>query len=249
MIDRLSQEYSETKTLERYFTHLPSSFLNRIAPWILQSGLRIYRLDCLEALCNLPLSNAENENNFQIAIVALLDDVADGVLSVNRAVQLLHTNQRKAAGWLAQNGGLDAGEILQELAIHTQLAPNWIAPGMLFDSIYGLIEVEKLRHRITNETRFCALLNSDFYAEGQLKAEPSDVPIRLDLRHKLLYFLKSEPYQCQHCNQLLTSLADFSRHHQSFHPELDRVRKRLKQNCLLPWLRPVITIADKQEEL
>jgi hypothetical protein len=248
MLARLSQEQADTDIVARYFSHLPNNFSKQIALPVLQSGLRFNRLECLQTLCGLPLSRVENKNAFQVAMAALLDDVADGALAVNRAVGLLRPNQQVAVAELAQNGGLDARELLQEMAVQIQLEPSWVSPGMLLDSIYGVIAIEKLRQRATNEIRFCAPLDADCYAEGKLSATPKAVPVRLDLRRKLISFLRSEPYQCQHCEQLFPSLADFSRHHHSTHPELEQERKRLKQNSSVAWLRPCLVTIEQDQE-
>lgn len=238
MIERLSQEQSKVELLEQYFAHQPSAFSGRIALWVFQSGLRAYRLDCLETLCGLPLQNSENQNVYELAMTALLDDVANGILTVNKAVELLQLNIEAAIKWLTGNGGLDAKELLQGLVVQCQIKPIWIAPGMVLDSPYGLIEIEKLYHRVTNQVRFCAPLQGDFCINGKLIATPIPVPIRLDLRYKQLHFLKNEPYQCQNCQQLFTSLADFSHHHKTTHTQLEPSRKRLKQNCILASWQP-----------
>ncbi len=245
MLARLSQEQADTEVVARYFSHLPNNFSKQIALSVLQSGLRFNRLECLQILCGLPLSSVENKNAFQVAMAALLDDVADGALAVNRAASLLCLNQQEAVAWLAQDGGLDAKELLQEMAVQMQLEPSWVSPGMLLDTIYGVIEIEKLRHRITNEIRFCAPFDADCYAEGKLSATPTAVPVRLHLLRNLLSFLRSEPYQCQHCKQLFTSLADFSQHHHSIHPGLEQERKRLKQNSSVAWLRPRLATLEQ----
>lgn len=238
MIDRLSQEQSKVELLERYFAHQPPAFLERIAFWILQSGLRTYRLACLETLCGLPLQNSKNQHIYDLAITALLDDVTNGILTVNKAVELLQLNIEAAIKWLMGNGGLDAKELLQGLVAQSQIEPTWVAPGMVLDSPYGTIKIEKLYHRATNQIRFCAPFQGDFYINGKLIATPIAVPIRLDLRYKQLHFLKNEPYQCQNCQQLFTSLADFSRHHKTTHTQLEPSRKQLKQDCILSSWQP-----------
>lgn len=247
MIARLTQEQSDREILERYFAHLPNINLNKIALWVLQSGLHIYRLDCLEILCRLPLQNRENEDAFQTSMAVLLDDIADGVLPVNKAVDLFLPNQQSAINWLLQNGGLDAKELLYELAFQTPVEPNWVAPGMFLNTPYGLIQIEKLRHRTMNKIRFCAPLRSDYYIDGKLLVSPTAVPIRLDLLNKQLHFINSEPYQCQQCQQLFTSLADYSQHHQVVHAQLEQIRKRLKQNCSVAWLRPRLIIGSENQ--
>ena len=249
-LTRLARNYRDA-TIKRYFSHLPDQLqpqmLSKIAIYVLRTGLRRYYPSCLEVIFQQSFQGGGNQDAFEEAMSALLHDVADGVLTVNNAVELLGINQQPMIVWLVHNGGLEASELLQEFAVHAQLQPDWVAPGMVLDCNYGSLEIEGLRHRSTNEISFCAPLDGKQYADGKLKATPTPVSIRLDISNRLLHFSRSEPYLCQHCHQLFTSLADCSQHHRLIHPKLDRSSKRVKQNSVLSWLQPQPLQANKEE--
>lgn len=237
IIDRLAQQSWSDDELDVYFNHLPNNKLSeKVYTWIIQSGIQRPRRRCLIALCRLTTDTPEREIAVQAAIHAVLEDIGDGALLLREAVNLLIPNALTATNWLAQNGGLDAADLLHELTISAHLTPNWIAPKIQIKTNLGIIRVEKLRHRASNEIRFCASLNDNCYAEGELLTKPTAVPIRLDLRNKQLCFTRTEPYQCRHCHQLFTSLADYSQHHQIDHAAQPQMRKRLKRDCSISLL-------------
>ncbi len=231
IIERLAKEFLPEDELARYFKHMPEKFSEKLWLWVLQSGLPHARIRCLQELCQRPLPPDGLSDSFQIALQALLDDVANGSLLFNEAVSLLQPNAQAAADFLAQAGSRDAQELLMELASQTGLEPNWVAPGMQLETNLGVIQVERLRWRTTNETRFCVPLRADCYVDGKLSAETA-VAIRLDLRNKLLLFQNIEPYLCLHCQQLFSSVTAYQQHHETNHIGENLSRKRLKQRSL-----------------
>lgn len=231
IIDRLAQQSWSDNELDAYFQHMPEQLGEKVYLWVVQSGLSRPRRRCLAALCRLSTDTPERETAVQTAVHAILEDVGDGALLLREAVDLLTPNAQTAANYLAQDGGLDAADLLYELTVRAQLTPNWIAPKMQIETNLGSIRVEKLRQRMSNEVLFCALLDDNCYADGELLIQPTAVPIRLDLRNKQLRFARTEPYQCQHCQQLFTSMADYSQHHQTTHSAQPQARKRLRRDC------------------
>jgi uncharacterized C2H2 Zn-finger protein len=231
IIDRMVQESWSDDELDAYFRHMPERLGEKICLWVVQSGLNRPRRKCLTALCSLSPDTPERKAAVQIAVYAILQDVTDGVLLKREGVELLMPNAQTAADCLAQNGGLDAADLLQELAACANLKPGWIVPKAGIETSLGTIYAVKLRWRKNNITRFCASLDDDCYVEGEFLAQPTAVPVRLDLRSGHLRFTRTEPYQCQHCQQLFTSMADYSQHHQTAHPTQPQARKRLKRDC------------------
>lgn len=236
IIDRLAQQSWSDDALDAYFQHMPEQLTEKVYLWVIQSGLNRPRRRCLSALCRLSTDTPERETAVQTAVHAILEDVGDGALLLREAVDLLTPNALTAANYLAQNGSLDAADLLHELTVRAHLTPNWIAPKVQIETSLGIIRVEKLRQRMNNKIRCCALLDDDCYAEGELLTQPTAVPIRLDLHNKQLRFTRTEPYQCQHCQRLFTSMADYSQHHQTVHPTQPQERKRLKRDCSISLL-------------
>ena len=250
IIDRLAKQSWSDDELDAYFNHLPNNKLSeKVYTWIIQSGIRQPRRHCLVTLCRSATDTPERKKAMLTAIHAILEDVGDGALLLREAVDLLTPNALTAANWLAQNGGLDAAEILHELTVRAHLLPNWIAPKVQIKTNLGIIRVVKLRHRASNEIRFCASLNDNCYAEGELLTKPTSVPIRLDLRNKQLRFTRTEPYQCRHCHQLFTSLADCSQHHEADHAKQPPARKRLKRDCSISLLAIALPVDDPATNL
>lgn len=237
IIERLARMPLSEDELDSYFRHLPDEFTERLCARVVQSGLRRPRERCLAKLCRLPLSSAEEEQAFQVAMGALLEDISDATLLPGKAVTWLTANAPSAADYLVENGSHDAAELLHELAIRTDLEPNWIATDRVLSCDLGQIRVEKLRHRKTNELRFCVPLKADYYAEGKLLLPPITISVRLDLSNWILRF-NTTPYQCLHCQQLLSSMAAFAQHHETAHPGEIQSRKRLKRDEKLRWIRP-----------
>jgi hypothetical protein len=241
VIERLAKESAPESELERYFAHLPVRPIPKLHAWVLQSGLRQARRRCLTTLCHLTPKNSVEEAAWQIAMSALLEDVTDGTLLIREALLML-SNPRKAAEFLIDDGSQDAADLLDELATCVNLAPTWIAPGMVLDSDLGQILVEKLRHRKTEEIRFCVPIKADYYADGKLLLPPTAVPVRLDLHNQLLHFHSNNtPYLCQRCRQLFSVLADYMEHHQVAHAGQVDIRRRLRRDEKLNRIIPCLS--------
>jgi hypothetical protein len=240
VIERLAKEAAPALELERYFAHLPDKFIEKLHLWVLQSGLPQARKHCLRKLCELSPTTSLQEAAWGTAMNALLKDVGDGTLHIREAILML-TNPTKAAEFLAEDGSQDAAELLEELVVCANLQPTWIVLGMLLDSDLGRIAVEKLRHRTTQEIRFCALLKADYYADGKLLLSSTAVAVRLDLHNHLVHFNNNNtPYLCHHCSQLFTVRTALAEHHTAAHPEkiesYRRLRRDEKVNRLIPHL-------------
>lgn len=171
---------------------------------------------------------------------ALLEDVDDASLLLDEAITLLKDNSQAAAGYLARQGSQNAAEILRELTLRYQLEASWIWPSMTLDTDVGQIVIQGLRDRDTGKQRYCGSLSCNNYADGDLLLSHSGLPVRLDVRNRLLHFKTHNPYQCQNCRRLFSDISSFTHHHESKHFGQSQARRRLKQDQELEWIRPHI---------
>lgn len=248
VLERLSKETWTEEELSYYFEHLPSTFSGKLGEWVLQFGSHDMRNRSLEILCCLPSVTPAQAKTFEKAMVALMENVANGSLLLNEAVQWLIPNATKAAIYLTNEGSRDAQEILTGLAQKANLEPNWIAPGMLLETSLGKIQVDKLRWHITDQNRFCVSLKADCYVDGKLLLQSMEVAIRLDLHNHLLRFQNIEPYLCLYCKQLYGSVAEYQQHHKTVHAGENLSRKRLNQEKL-NWIQPQLNQANEEKAL
>lgn len=244
IVERLAAQPLPEEELACYLKHMPKTFSEKLWLWVLQSGLPHARTRCLQEICQRPLPPDGPLESFQIALQALLDDVANGSLLLNEAVSLLRPNAQAAADFLAQDGSRDAQELLAELVYQTGLQPNWVAPGMRLETNLGVIQVERLRWHTTNAIRFCVPLQADCYVDGKLLVETA-VAIRLDLRSNLIRFQSIEPYLCLHCQQLFSSVAAYRQHHETNHTGENLSRRRLER-IRLTQIQPRLNQANEE---
>ena len=247
VIERLRQDDLLDDELERYFQHLRvDKPFEKLHLWVLQSGLRaVPRKRCLELLCALTLDNAD----FSKVMAALLEDVGDASLLLDEAVTMLKKNSQAAAECLAVQGSQDAAELLRELTRQYRLEVNWVWPKMALDSCVGSISVHSLRDRTTGQTRYCAPLLGDCYADGLLQLSSYVLSVCVDLRNRQLHFNIHNPYQCQYCQQLFSDTSSYAQHHESMHIGQPQARRRLKQDLELTWIRPLFDDERAEERL
>lgn len=217
-MERLAEEEVPVDLLERLEHHMPENLPSTVYQAILEAGPRELRHRALETLAAARIDAQNGSRSSPLVVEGVLNEFSAGSLLLQQAVALLSASAADAAPYLADQHSQDAAELLAALSDTTALEPSWVSKGMLLNTNLGPLWVESLRERSSNRPWQCARLQADAYVEGKLYIEPDPTEVRLDLRNRLLTFVKHEPFQCPQCERLYTTLGVALEHQKVEHP-------------------------------